>query len=241
MNTRLWLGIALLLIARNCAAQTIIQDGDYESELIVLESSLLMTGGQVDRAILWGNGPYEIEGGTLGRTDLESGDLYVRGGNIDDIARTQRGGGSATAITFEGHYFRVRDRGLREYNTYVVEGWLADGSFMSIDLVNTFEYPTRNLPVNFNIVPSSPPEGDVTQDWRIDLEDLNLIRNQFGEPGYDLDTLNRARNNFGHGEFTLTENYYEVTSNPVPEPEWGILTFAIGLAAVAYIFLKGSE
>jgi hypothetical protein len=231
----------VLLLAAPTFAQTVIEDGDYEEELFVLDDSLLMTGGQVDVAVLWSNGPYEIEGGILGRTELESGDIFVSGGSVDWIIRSdERSGGTPTSVTFEGAYFRYYDAGLREYNSYVIEGWLADGSFIHTRLDNSLELATRVLPLEFNIVPLLPPEGDVDSNWVVDLEDLNYVRNNFGSEGIDLDLLNEVRNTFGLGTFSLSlddPHVHEVRGNPVPEPDAiQIAFYAILGCALFYMF-----
>lgn len=210
------------LVCGSANADTLIQDGDYEAELTVTDDGLLMTGGQVDRMILWGDGPYDLEGGQVGPVELESGDLNVSGGTVSQIARSERrSGGNATTVRFEGHYFRVYDAGLLAYNTYRVEGWLTDGSFVSLNLINAMELSTRFLPVEFDIVTSTPPQGDFSQDWSVDLTDLNYVRNNFGDLT-TLDDLNAVRNNFGVGQFTLNVNDPHVTeytqTTLVPEP-----------------------
>ncbi len=72
---------------------------------------------------------------------------------------------------------------------------------------------------------SAPQPGDTNSDGRVDLEDLNNVRNSFGQAGdpvlgdtppfdgqVNLDDLNAVRNNFG-----------TVQANAVPEPNAGLL------------------
>lgn len=237
---------AILVLCSFVGTDTLIQEGEYHQEVFLLSEGLLMTGGQVDHMILWGDGPYEIEGGELGLVELETGDIAVSGGTVDLIARSEaRSGGSRTAIEFVGHYFRVHDQGLSEYNTYIVEGWLQDGSFISLDILNNLEWNTRSLPLTFSIVDSISPPGDANLDWRVDLTDLNDVRNNFGTEGpgdadfdgdVDLSDLNLVRNNFGTGDFTLIPggpiSYYEVTTSAVvPEPASILLVMVVIIMA----------
>lgn len=252
------LAVALCLAASPAFATVLVQEGDSYEELLVLDDALLMTGGQVDHLILWGGPDYQVEGGTIGGIELETGDLFVRGGVIGGIGRSERrSGGTFTEITFEGRYFRLHDSGKREHNSYIVEGWLADGSFMSIALSNAGEIRTDDLPIHFIIVPSDTPIGDTDGDWDIDLDDLNTIRNNFGGAGpgdfnqngiVDLDDFNLVRNQFGEGEFELDSNnpsswpYVEITesvtvswpplpgSTLVPEPNALLLATALVIA-----------
>lgn len=234
----------VFIITTSAFGQTIIQDGDHETNLQILDDGLLMTGGQVDQALFWGNGPYEIEGGSIGPITLESGDVYFSGGTPTRVVRSERhGGGQITRIEFDGYYFRYFDQGLRARNTYLVEGWLSDGSFIHMDIINNVEYDTSSLPTIFNIVPSIPPEGDVDGNWAVDLEDLNIIRNSFGDP-YTLDDLNATRNNFGVGAFTLdlnSANVHEVFTNPVPEPAAFKIVFMIVGSMVLIYFFRGDS
>lgn len=254
--------LALCLAATPALAIT-VQHGDYFPELLVNdEAPFLMTGGQVDHLILFGLGPYEVQGGQVGSIQLEFGDLFVRGGRIvHGISRSDEFGvHDFTEITFEGRYFRLFDRAKQEHNSYIIEGWLSDGSFMSIHLTNAIEEATLRLPIHFVIVPGETPIGDADGDWDVDLDDLNIIRNNFGSEGagdldnsgiVDLDDLNVVRNQFGEGNFELdSENpsswpYAEITesvtvswpplpgSTSVPEPCTGAL--ALLLAAIFVI------
>lgn len=248
---RLFCCACCALVCSVASADTLVQDGDYFPELWVTEGSLEMTGGQVDRMILWGNGPYEIDGGDVGSAVIASGDhLYIRGGDIGGVVRSEDFNGSAPRIpvTYEGRYFRVYDRGLKEHNSYRVEGWLSDGSWISSSLVNEGEEQTSNMPVVFQIVPGDHPSGDTDLDWDVDLTDLNSLRNNFGGAGQgdlngngvvDLEDLNLVRNNFGAGAFTLTHDnpgslpFVEITEttsfplSPAAVPEPSTLALAL--------------
>lgn len=87
------------------------------------------------------------------------------------------------------------------------------------------------------IVVSTPDQGvpgDTNADGRVDLEDLNNVRNHFGDAGpgpgdafprdgiVDLNDLNLVRNHFG------------AASSNVPEPESLALAFAVGAMVLVY-------
>jgi hypothetical protein len=199
------------------AAEFLIQQGDYYQDLWAPD--IRMVGGQVDHLVLLGTN-HLIEGGTLGLVELEEGDLYVRGGAFTASYRGRQGikrtglrtGGHATAVTFEGRYFRLYDAQLANRNSYLIEGWLNDGSFVSLTLNNALDIDTQSLPLNFVIVPGPDLPGDADGDWDVDLTDMNTIRNNFGRSGpgdtdgsgsVDLADLNSLRNNFGAGAFRL--------------------------------------
>lgn len=222
--------LALMLVSGIANAETIVTDGDYHAELRVLEDGLTMTGGRVDVLMLWGDGPYNIQGGSVGRVQLESGNVVMSGGQVDLLERSERfGGGTTTSITFQGPYFRVEHPGQRDHNWYNVEGYLDDLSFLQTRVVNSVEYRTSQLPTIFEIIPNERPTGDVAGTFGVDLEDLNAIRNEFGTV-YDLDDLNVTRNEFGVNTFTLPESAEITQTTTVPEPSivWlGLLILAL--------------
>ncbi len=92
--------------------------------------------------------------------------------------------------------------------------------------------------------PPNPLPGDVNGDGAVDLTDLNLVRNHFGDSGdpvegdsfpydgqVDLADLNAVRDHFG-----------EAGSAPVPEPGTISLgVFAMALGAARYILGKGAK
>lgn len=228
--------LALMLVSGIANAETIVTDGDYHTELRVLEDGLTMTGGRVDTLILWGDGPYNLQGGSVGRVQLESGDVVLSGGQVDLLERSERfGGGSTTTITFQGPYFRVQHPGQRDHNSYQIEGYLSDLSFLQTRVVNSVEFRTVQLPTIFEIIPDLPrPTGDVTGTFGVDLEDLNEIRNEFGIV-YDLEDLNVTRNEFGINTFTLPESLEITQTTTVPEPStmWlGLLSLALFIGRV---------
>lgn len=229
----------VLVFSSAIRAETLVQEGDYVPYLEV-EDSLLMTGGGVGGLLL--KGPQAtILGGEVGFGDAvpelrgiaAGGQLDIKGGRISGISRREDGLSSCCGpINLHGYYFQLYDRGKPEQNSYYLQGWLLDWSFVDFHIVNETEIRTSLLPTNFILYPSDGLEGDTNDDFSIDIEDLNLIRNNFGSPGdgdvtgdgqIDIADLNLIRNRFGDGPFTLLSDWpgravelrYQA---PVPEP-----------------------
>ncbi len=90
-------------------------------------------------------------------------------------------------------------------------------------------FSTLFAPLDLEFGPGAVLAGDTNDDQRVDLGDLNNVRNNFGRAGdgvagdtnddqlVDLTDLNNVRNNFGSASIT-----------PVPEPS----TLALGLLAL---------
>lgn len=257
--------IIVLFAASTCFGATIeVVDGDHLSTLTVgYNDSLEMTGGVLEEGKFFGE-THEIDGGVIGvkytkAIQHDVGVLNVRGGDWENgIFRSYDVINST--INFFGKYFRYTDAGLREYNSYKIEGFLSDGSFMSIIVANNTERRrTDQLPINFIIEPSDPLAGDVNGDWSVDLFDLNTMRNNFGEAGngdldgngvVDLADLNETRNSFGMGSYTLplddrtieVRESRSVSPNTnggflVPEPDSSIL-LVLAVMAVGALALK---
>ncbi len=83
----------------------------------------------------------------------------------------------------------------------------------------------------FGLAEATGPLGDTNDDGKVDLVDLNNVRNNFGAAGLgdtdddndvDLTDLNNVRNNFGAGG-----------SQSVPEPGSLALALCVGLGALA--------
>ncbi len=250
------------------AAAVVVQDGDVYDRLEI-NDDLLMTGGSVNELVLNGGTTAVIEGGVLGehreggQAIYMTGDdhLTIRGGTIrrddpfpssDGFIRSQQG---QPILTLEGTYFRMFDRGRSEENDWLIQGWLADGSFLNITFVH--ELLSAFVTIEFNFVPGEIPfsPGDTNYDDLVDLTDLNNVRNNFGFTGLgdtdqdgavDLEDLNLIRNNFGRrGYFTLPPEFAVTQSGTVsfpplpgssfvPEPSAALLAISLIIALATY-------
>ncbi len=256
-----------LLFPVAASADFTIQDGDHYDRLnvegdvlitggsvdelvcsVFKDGTLQMTDGLV-HSMRVPMGGTVIEGGQIGPSlnstypvVIEGGTLDVKGGSWNGgIYRTDRDTAVGTStIVFRGRYFRYwsNENPNEEYAAYRVEGWLLDGTFASIRVTNgVTDMSARWLPIDFVIDPNAPIGGDVNGDWEVTLDDLNIVRNHFGEPGahadgdldgsglIDLADLNLVRNSFGSqftagGKEVLVSGRMPGTgqSTSVPEP-----------------------
>lgn len=237
--------LPLCLICSLCSAETIVQEGDYFPSLVVLEGDLSMTGGTVDRLLFAGDNA-AMTGGSFS-SQLESGVMDIQGGTVRGITRKDDIHSGAATINLHGYYFQVYDRGLNEYNSYRVQGWLLDWTFVDFYIINNLGRFTRFLPNHFLTYPSDGLAGDTNGDWQIDVQDMNLVRNTFGGVGegdvtkdgqVGIDDLNLIRNGFGGGSFTLLSEYPDQTteyiySGAVPEPS-GVVLLAVTLLTLRF-------
>lgn len=259
---------ALCALLVSPAAAIVVQDGDYYERLDAPDS-LVMTGGEVNELRL---GPasnletlFFISGGTLQQLITYGGGIDISGGQFagvfSGIERSDDLRDGRSPITLHGWYFRYRDRMRQEYNSYMVTGWLADGSWIEIGISNNYQ-TLGNAAIQFVIEPNDGLPGDMDGDWSVDVIDLNFARNNFGNPLAvgDVDgdgllgiaELNQVRNHFDPHTF-LNPDYYpgqvfEVThsqsifdprmpmtsNNPVPEPSsLFLLVMALGAASLS--------
>lgn len=240
-----------LCIAATPAFAVTVQEGDYYEHLTVFDQPFLMTGGRVDDLYLVSDDAV-VEGGSIGNITADFGHLNIKGGTIQGIERRDDMAGGRCEITFHGYYFQYYDRGQQEFNWYVVQGWLLDGTFADISLVNNVEQPTSLLHNYFAIEPNTGAVGDTDGDWDVDLTDLNSVRNTFGLNGpadvnddgiVDLEDLNSVRNTFGGGMFNLDFGppgaVIEVTESTTPVPEPPTIANTLLLLAAATAFQRG--
>jgi hypothetical protein len=213
----------------------LVQDGDYYQSLRVFDEAITMTGGEIGRLVFLGT-VGDISGGQINAIRMSGNELNIRGGQVRHISR-EYDYNANTDLKFHGYYFRVLDYGRSEENSYVIEGQLLDGQFARTGVVNNTGILTRAQPISFITYPGGGFDGDANDDWKIDLADLNLVRNNFGNSGegdmdgsglVDLADLNAVRNNFGYDPFTLTADLATGTPAPVPEPS------SLTLAALAF-------
>lgn len=201
--------VVVLIAGSVRAEQILVQDGDYYPTLAVSPNDVLMTGGRVDRLVTMGN-LVEVEGGSMGGGEIYAGTLELRGGQVSGVYQSWY---NTATLRFTGPYFRVWDQGASSSNHWKIEGFLADGEFVSLDFFH--DRVTSFVTLEFDLSPGDAPTGDIDGDWDIDLVDLNVVRNNFADP-YTLDDLNAVRNDFGFGaQFTVEPTHGVV----VPEPD----------------------
>ena len=134
-------------------------------------------------------------------------------------------------------------------NQWDYAAWFSDFTYAEFSVVREPQYchtPEPGSGYPFDLV-CSPPDmtftsidnlpGDTQGDGVVDLQDMNNVRNFFGEPAsdtvwfsdangdgmVDLGDLNDARNNFGAD--------YRQGSNPIPEPTTTALLL-VGMTAM---------
>jgi len=203
----------------------------------------------------------DIQGGRLPKTFFGGPSLVISGGEFIAGDFTQSGlflTSGHTSIS-GGNFIRRRDAtfliGFPEISAMLdlhvlafrattfssdkgtnyrrVQAWLENGEFLDAGFTYDEESQLTNYKISF-IEHTGVIDAD--GDFDIDINDLNIVRNNFGSPGQgDLDgdgfvgmsDLNRVRNQFGNG-FTLP------ASVSVPEPSSLTLT-TLALASLAGI------
>lgn len=231
----------VLLLLLTCPAYgelITVSEGHLDQIVVNEERELLMTGGTIGKMSNIG-GVATFDGGML--TDFGSrigrgGTLVING--IGDLQLapfgrmhlvTMNDAGGAT-IQLNGYNFRHwnRNPGAANQSTHDIEGWLLDGSYINIDLVRNGPAAQNNFYLN-----TVPGVVDADGDYDLDLDDLNAVRNNFGNTGplgdangdgsVDLVDVNRVRNGFGHG-YALPPQYefsgkIQFGDDPLQAPE----------------------
>ncbi len=173
--------------------------------------------------------------------------------NIDGILITSASG-SLNAAGFDGLGVAGWAPGLKQSGAVLSESNLLGSTSIatgaSFDLGSIFSVGSgRDLVFQYHVVGGSSirgtvqfddgpvgPLGDTNDDGKVDLVDLNNVRNNFGAVGLgdtdndndvDLTDLNNVRNNFG-----------AVGSQAVPEPSTAILSLGLGLALAGATWLR---
>jgi hypothetical protein len=107
---------------------------------------------------------------------------------------------------------------------------LTDGAWDSWAFTPSFDFSAFAQNPHAALQDAEPAPGDTNGDGKVDLDDLNNVRNQFGGSGLgdtdldndiDLDDLNNVRNHFGAGGGAAA----------VPEPATWFLLAIAGLAS----------
>lgn len=256
------------LVAPTLGEIITVENGDSFDRIdVLLGDELVMNGGRVEFLNNQG-GSVAINGGTLGEAVVEEvrdterhaahvtitgyeqqfdGQLFTPGPMIDTHGLTH--------AEIHGYNFRVFVNPRSSERLDVVGfGWLLDGSLvhfeLSFDRVTTF----RDLQT-MTLVTHEREFSDPSGDWGFDLEDLNIVRNNFGSSGpgdtnfdgvVDLVDLNTVRNKFGvkypdsfpmeweyTGEVPLNSRFAWNPTMPIPVPEPS--TMALTLFALSGI------
>lgn len=214
-------------------------NGGVIGALHPLAGEIVMNGGKIAGGIrlndydpqvmtIWGGMPIAI---ALDKSEISTGLAYtfnIHGGQfVRDAVKNTAGTDSVANIygtqlrKFDGPGV---DREGRPITVKRVTGILADGTwFRAASPVDWF--------VLHNSEPLSPTVlGDANYDGRVDISDLNMIRNNFGSYAQGdmdgsgevgIDDLNMVRNNFGFSD-----------AQAVPEPS-GFVLMALALASLS--------
>lgn len=236
---------ALFAFAGPAGAETIILDGGhYDRVNLDATREVIVRGGAT---IGWLNnmgGVAIIEDGQLETVDTDhrhrigrGGMLIVKGANSRDTQRLilEENSEQVSTLIIEAIQARM-------YGSHFIEAILADGQFAQFGLV--LRNPETGCHIEFTI--RDDLRIDPTGDGLFLLEDLNIVRNNFGAAGdraqgdtdgdgqVGLSDLNTVRNQFGDPFFLSADQEVRgVVLTPggaVPEPAsvWLAIT-ALGL------------
>lgn len=223
-----------------------IQDGDDFTEFSCVQISGFgdIRGGRLPKTF-FGGPTLSISGGEFIGGDFTQSGLFLKSGH------TEITGGNfvrrkdstfliafpeESSVSLDLHVLASRATTFtrhQESNYLRIQAWLQSGQFLDGGFFYNEEEPLSQYTISI-IEHSGVVDAD--GDFDMDLDDLNVVRNNFGSPGEgDLDgdgvvglsDLNRVRNQFGNG-FTLP------ASVSVPEPSSLVLT-ALALASLAGI------
>lgn len=242
--------ICLVVCQRTSPAHEplLIQDGDYFPSLSITSDGLLMTGGRIDELTIdltWGddlNPLVLIEDGSIGRINLVEGNVHLRGGEYDEPIEIS---GEPYSLDFWAPYLRVDVDAIETSNSFTIQGWFQNGPFFDLEIL----YPNGNFEPNFGLVVGETSiVGDADADCDVDLDDLNVVRNNFGTTGPgDLngsDTVNQqdvriVRDNFNIAPFTIPPRFgVGSCATAVPEPSGLALLFALLPALLVRRFIS---
>jgi hypothetical protein len=244
------LSVALCaLFVTPVTAQFLIQDGDYYPRYEATGETLLMTGGQVDSLNIYIDHA-RIEGGTVGIPGVsgirsQEGVFEILGGRISGGFNSGfRCTEGRCDLVFHGFDFRaIEGDTVENHNAGQVEGWLLDGSFISLPWAAAGGSDVARVWTRFELYPGGIPplEGDTNADQVVNITDLNEVRNNFGSSGLgdlnqngvvDIADLNAVRNAFGTDfGYTLGPEHQVPAGEAVPEPP-SITLLAVAVAGV---------
>jgi len=199
-------------------------------------SRLNVTAGTVARVDkVMRRGEANISGGNVGAITayLGGGLLNLSGGTVDEIKALM-----GSFVNIFGTQFVLDGDDITDSFTWnepltiddrdvTLSGRLADGSDFSFDLNSTAVPDQDFFDVGADLVVMRVLPADTNNDGLINIDDLNNVRNNFGETGnadgkllgdavpwdgvVDIDDLNVVRNKFGAG------------ATPVPEPSGSVI------------------
>ena len=222
-----------------------ITEGHYDRLNVGVGKELHLLGGTVDFLNVVG-GVAIIDGGFLTADVFDERSRVGRGGTVRflgsnmqgrtgdggsvqylDTMANQPGDSSINSIYFEGLQFRVLQpsRTILSSTPIQIEGLLLDGNFLRMTIY------AKGSPDFYHIeFTTHPGDFDPDGDWDFDINDLNLIRNNFGSPGdfeagdidhnglIDIADLNVVRNRFGDGfQMPSDLTFSGVLTLPPPE------------------------
>lgn len=238
------------LLASPAAAELItISEGYYPQVNINNNRELIQTGGTIGYLNAVG-GVSTIHGGAIESSRITNGATVVldgtsmHGKSSTLSLHAEQGATGGSTIYVHGYHFRMYSYGQGDhYSRHQVEAYLLDGTFAYVALVRHGDMSLHH----FELVKHDPVFLDPTRDWDFTLEDLNLIRNSFGESNSDIDTnfdglinladLNLVRNHFGDDFYYTPDMEFSGVIPPyspsaVPEPSSFALT-VLALCALA--------
>lgn len=206
------------------------QSGGFE-----ISEPTLITGGEF-RCYIYPSAPLEITGGTFVPVGSHKWFQINRDFNPDVTIR----------MLWARYETSTIDSDAPKGNDHV-EGWLLDGTFARFSLNREDGVPghTRII-VEPDPTIELPLWADADGDQDMDINDLNIVRNNFGSAGagdfYEdgsvgIEDLNYIRNTFGRHQWTTEfsaaagETILPFGSHPVPEPS-SIVLVLLGITAL---------
>jgi len=248
----------VLLLASPAAAELItISEGHYPRVNLNAERELLFTGGSIEFLNNVG-GVATIDGGTLTGTfetrsrSIRGGTTYFLGSGTPHIQKFESEAdqpGLVNRTIVEGKYFRVS--GGNDRTSLGIEGVMLDGSFLHLSFLAIARPQYRDL--NYLEFITHPElVTDPTGDGLFNLEDLNVVRNNFGaqadRSSGDIDgdgtvglgDLNHVRDNFSTANYVFYGPEHEFSGvwnfspQSVPEPS----TLILGLLALTTVCFR---
>lgn len=212
----------------------VVQDGDLYDCLRFTGGTLEVIGGRIKRlevAESRSDRLVNIRGGEVGGSPVADENIVLYGGAVAIYGGIVRGAiyrpeSPGASIDIHGLEFETFSTGT----STSVNAWLLDLNYIAVAAFRPEDGDPTAFPLN---LVEHPGRVDATGDFFFDLNDLNAVRNTFGETGpadmnedgiVDLLDLNRVRNRFGFG--------FPPDAAPVPEPTTLLLAAVTSIAAI---------